>query len=142
MAAETGLRVVLDTNVLLDWLVFAEPKVAGIASGVTSGQVRWLACPSMRVEFERTLGYGKLARWQPDRELALAAFDRHAELVAQPATLPYLRCTDPDDQVFLDLAVATDAGLLLTHDRALLRLARGAARLGVKILRPRDWQSA
>ena len=142
MIAEAVPRVVLDTNVLLDWLVFAEPSVAPIAAAVMAGQLRWMACPSMRAEFDRTLGYDNLARWQPDRALALAAFDRHAERVAQPATLPDLRCTDPDDQVFLDLAVATGASLLLTHDRALLRLTRGAARLGVKILRPRDWQPA
>ena len=140
MIADAVPSVVLDTNVLLDWLVFAEPKVAPIAAAVTTGRLRWVACPSMRDEFERTLGYDQLARWQPDREQALAAFDRHAERVSQPATLPLLRCSDPDDQVFLDLAVATGARLLLTHDRALLRLSRGAARLGVKILRPRDWQ--
>lgn len=138
MSPESALRVVLDTNVLLDWLVFNEPSVQPLVQAIETDRVRWVACPSMRDEFDRTLGYDNLQRWQPDRERALAMFDRFAQLAPQPPTLPLLRCSDPDDQVFLDLAVSSSCPLLLTHDRALLRLARGAARLGVKVTRPRD----
>jgi len=133
-------RITLDTNVLLDWLVFDETSVALIVAAVESQTVRWVACDSMRVEFNRTLGYDNLARWKPDRERALASFDRHAAIEPVPPTLPLLRCSDPDDQVFLDLAVATGSRWLLTHDRALLRLAKRARALGVEIMRPTAWK--
>jgi len=138
MSTETVMRVVLDTNVLLDWLVFKDKNVLAISQAVESGRVHWFACPSMREELSRTLGYDNLQRWSPDREEVLTAFDRLAIPALQPATVLSLRCSDPDDQVFLDLAVAQSCHLLLSHDRALLRLARGASRLGLRIARPID----
>ena len=111
-----------------------------MVEAVESGAVRWVACDSMRHELQRTLGYDNLSRWNPDREHVLSVFDRYAEVFPQPPTLPLLRSTDPDDQVFIDLAVAVGARWLLTHDRALLRLARRARNLGVIVMRPTGWQ--
>lgn len=124
---------------VLDWLLFADPGTAAMAEAVSAGSVRWLCCARMRDEFERTLGYPALQSRNPDRERLLSAFDRHAVILPTPATLPALRCTDPDDQVFLDLAVAAGARWLLTHDRALLRLRRRAAALGVEVMAPGRW---
>lgn len=131
--------LVLDTNVVLDWLLFADPRSAVLAEAVTGGTVRWLSCAPMRDEFERTLGYRTLQHWNPDRERLLSVFDRHAVILPTPTTLPAMRCTDPDDQVFLDLAVASGARWLLTHDRALLRLRRRAAALGLQVVAPGHW---
>lgn len=132
--------VVLDTNTVLDWLVFHEPAVAALAAAVEQGQVQWLACQAMRDELARTLGYRTLAKWKPDSERVLASFDQHAQLHAAPPPAPLpLRCSDPDDQVFLELALAHRATWLLTHDRALLKLARRARPLGLAILRPQAW---
>jgi predicted nucleic acid-binding protein len=138
-ARPTVPKVVLDTNVLLDWLVFQEPGAAPVAAAVMAGSVSWIACAAMRAEFERTLGYTQLARWRPDAGRALACFDRYATLQPHPATLAALRCSDLADQVFMDLAVAHGCEWLISHDRALHRLARRASRLGVKVIRPRDW---
>jgi predicted nucleic acid-binding protein len=132
-------KVVLDTNVLLDWLVFQDPSATPIATAVAAGSVSWLACAAMRAEFERILGATQLARWCPDAGRALACFDRYASLQPHPATLATLRCSDPADQVFMDLAVAHGCEWLVSHDRALHRLARRASRLGVKVIHPRDW---
>ena len=46
-----------------------------------------------------------------------------------------LRCADRDDQMFLELAARCDANLLVTKDKALLRL-RGRTKLGFRILKP------
>jgi predicted nucleic acid-binding protein len=140
--ADAVARIILDTNVVLDWLVFRNPAVTPLVLALEQGRVQWAACASMRAELARTLGYANLAHWAPDREQSLAAFDAHALLLPEPATLPGLRCTDPDDQVFLDLAVGTGSGWLLTHDRALLRLARRARAMGVTIIQPQLWPGA
>lgn len=124
---------------VLDWLLFADPGTAALAQALASGAVRWLCCAPMRDEFERTLGYRTLQSWKPDRERLLSEFDRHAVVMPTPATLPALRCSDPDDQVFLDLAVTAGARWLLTHDRALLRLRRRAAALGLQVMAPAHW---
>jgi predicted nucleic acid-binding protein len=50
------------------------------------------------------------------------------------------RCRDRDDQKFLELAFAAKASVLLTRDKALLRLAgRTRRRCGFDIVAPRDW---
>ena len=133
--------LVLDTNVVLDWLVFADPGVAHIVSAIENGTVRWLACASMRDELQRTLGYRMLQKWKPNCEYSLSQFDLHTVMQSTPPTLPSLRCSDPDDQVFLDLAATSGATWLITHDRALLRLARRASALRVQIVRPQHWQA-
>lgn len=138
MSLET---VVLDTNILLDWLVFRDPCVAALAAGIESGQVVWRATPAMRLEFDRVLPRDALVRWCPDAAAATAAWDRWARIdVAEPPAGP-LRCTDPDDQVFIDLALHRRCSWLVTRDRALLRLARSAALWGVAVLTPDAWQA-
>jgi len=130
--------VVLDTNVVLDWLVFRDAGVAVLAQQIERGEVTWIGCPLMRTELTHMLGHASLARWAPDSERALAVFDLLARRAPDPTgTGPVpLRCTDPDDQVFLDLALGTQATALFTHDRALLKLARRARPLGLSIRLP------
>jgi predicted nucleic acid-binding protein len=133
--------MVLDTNAVLDWLVFGDPGMQAVATAIQDGAVRWLASPRMREELLRALAYPALARWKPDGERTLTAFDRWALICPEPiatASGPQV-CSDPDDQVFYDLAVQHQARWLLSHDRALHKLARHAGRAGVQILRPRDW---
>lgn len=132
--------VVLDTNVVLDWLVFQDPGAERIGAAVSSGSACWLVCARMRDELARTLAYPGLEKWKPDSERTLTFFDRHSHLRPDPPPAPRdLRCTDGDDQVFVDLALATGSRWLLTHDRALLRLARRAARSGLVIVKPAGW---
>lgn len=140
LAAGTPL-VVLDTNATLDWLVFKDPRIQPVMHELEAGRLHWIACAAMRQELAHMLGHTSLAHWSPDATVALAHFDRLARIRAAPPANPQarLRCTDADDQVFVDLALAEGARWLLTHDRALLKLARRAAARGLRILRPGDW---
>ena len=135
--------VVLDTNTVLDWLVFNDPGTARLSAAVESGAIMWLACPAMREELARTLGYAKLAKWTPNSERVLAAFDRWAVMFPAPPPCPLnLRCADADDQVFIDLAVSARAQWLVTHDRAVLRLAKRMRAFGVNVVKPKEWRPA
>ena len=140
-SAPAALAVVLDTNAVLDWLLFRNPFMDALQTAIEAGSVRWLASPRMREELLRALSYPALASWQPNSEHTLAVFDRWAVTCPEPeptAVGPFI-CSDPDDQVFIDLALAHSARWLVTHDRALHKLARRAALAGVRILRPKDW---
>ncbi len=134
--------LVIDTNTVLDWLLFKDHRAAALNAAVQQGAVAWFACSRMRDEFERTLTYATLERWSPDRGVLLAAYDRWSTPLPDPArcTLAGLLCSDPDDQVFVDLAVANRARWLVTHDRALLRLARRARTLSLAIIDPAEWK--
>ena len=130
--------VVLDTNVLLDWLVFRDARAAPLSRAVESGALRWLVSAGMREELSHMLTHSSLSRWAPDSERALAVFDALAIQCPPPAP-SRLRCTDADDQCFIDLALTQRARWLVTHDRALLRLARRARAAGVEVLTPALW---
>lgn len=136
MSKLTG-RAVLDTNVVLDWLVFRNPRVDALGAALDAGSLQWLSCPPMRSELAYMLASQRLARWAPDASEVLGRHDRLATLCDAPELpLARLRCSDPDDQVFVDLALAQRADWLWTHDRALLKLARRAAALGLRIGAP------
>jgi putative PIN family toxin of toxin-antitoxin system len=125
--------VVLDTNIVLDLFVFADEAARPVKAGLEAGGLRWLATAAMRDELERVLAYPKIALRLAFCQLAaadvLASFDRHACAVAEPAKAP-VTCADPDDQKFIDLAVA-HRSLLLSKDRAVISMTKRLAALSV-----------
>ena len=127
------MQLVLDTNVVLDLLVFGDVQARPVSEGLMAGTVRWIATADMRVELARVLSYPKLAARVAlhlgGSGAVLAAFDRQAALVEAPARAP-LTCGDPDDQMFIDLAVAHRC-TLLSKDHEVLRLKKGLAQLQV-----------
>jgi predicted nucleic acid-binding protein len=142
----TPTDIVIDTNVVLDWLVFEHASAHPLRQGIESGQLRWLATPEMRDELLDVLGRTRtlptLMRWAHRHDAAVAQAVRWATPVPAPAPLSLalrLRCTDPDDQCFIDLALARRIPWLLTRDRALLRLASRAGRHGVRVCTPERW---
>jgi predicted nucleic acid-binding protein len=137
----TTSRAVLDTNVVLDWLVFRNPGVAPLGEAVASGRLRWIGCPAMGAELRHVLTLGALAHRSELVEYALTFFDRFCSCEPLPTALPLtrLRCSDPSDQMFVDLALAQGADWLFSRDRALLKLARKAAPLGLRIRPPEAW---
>jgi predicted nucleic acid-binding protein len=142
LAKPTGPAIVLDTNVVLDWLLFNDPRSARMAAAIVQHQVQWIVMRAMRDELAAVLQRGLAAARGADVATVLAAWDAHARPCDAPAQLPSamrLRCSDPDDQMFLDLAHAAGARWLLSRDRAVLRLTRRAASLGLVIATPEDW---
>ncbi len=119
-------RLVLDTNIVLDAFVFGDDTARPLREGLLGGRLQWLATSAMREELERVLAYPQLVRRMAAGGIAagevLAAFDRHV-LPAPVAPHAGIACRDPDDQKFVDLAVAHSAGLL-SKDRAVLALRK------------------
>jgi putative PIN family toxin of toxin-antitoxin system len=139
MPRDAAPRVVLDTNVALDWLVFRDAGAQPLGLALDRGELCWLATRAMRTELAHMLAHASLARWAPDSERALASFDALTVLTVAPERPGPLRCRDPDDQMFIDLALAASARWLLTRDKALLRLARRAAAFGLVVAPPLHW---
>lgn len=135
--------VVLDTNVALDWLHFNDPGAHAFGQAILACRVQWLACPAMRAEFAHVVHREDIPALRgADANALLAGWDGTAQIRPDPGTRagPGLLCTDSDDQVFIDLALEHRCGWLLTHDKALLRLARRArARCGLVICPPRQF---
>jgi len=118
--------LVLDTNIVLDLLVFADPATALLPGLLASGTLRWIATAGMRSELARVLAYPQIAPRVAFYGLApegvLARFDAAVQTVEAAARARAI-CTDTDDQAFIDLAAAHGA-ILLSKDKAVLRLRK------------------
>ena len=138
-------RIVLDTNAVLDWLYFRDPRCAVLADAVATGRVRWIASAPMRDEIEHVMTRGSLGDHWPDGAASVRdGWLRWATTVAAdaPASPAALRCADIDDQKFIDLAIDMRAFALLSADRAVLRLARRATAWGLAISTVERWRFA
>ncbi len=129
--------MVIDTNIVLDLFVFQDPATLvlnqALTAALTLGQPRWLATAAMREELVRVLDYPqvrkRMAFYERSAVEVLARFDRlcHPVDLAPKATVT---CKDPDDQKFIDLAVAHGAALL-SKDHAVLCMDKRMRALGV-----------
>lgn len=126
--------IVLDTNIVLDTFVFNDPATQSLKLALVSRQIQWMATQPMRDELERVLTYPKiLARMNFYQLVAadvLSQLDGLARMV-DVAAKASVTCTDPDDQKFIDLAVALKAPLL-SKDRAVLCMAKRLLALEVR----------
>jgi predicted nucleic acid-binding protein len=133
--------IVLDTNAVLDWLLFADPSMALVAAAIANGHVQWIATAAMRDEFSHVLSRGlAAARGADPTRLQPHWRQRCSEHPTAPPSPKHLRCTDADDQKFLDLALATGARWLISRDRALLKLHRRASAHKLVIVTPAQWR--
>ena len=127
--------LVLDTNIVLDVFVFNDTAAQPVRDGLAAGQLDWIATQAMRVELERVLGYPqivpRLAFYQLSAADVLAHFDARARLLPVPAKAP-VTCSDADDQMFIDLAVA-QRSTLLSKDKAVTSMAKRLLALGVDV---------
>ena len=140
-------RVVLDTNVCLDLLLFGDPRAEALQRALARGDIIAVGNRECRDEWLRVLRYPALRLDETRRAALVGAHDAllHSLDAIDPAaasrphaTLP--RCRDPDDQKFLQLAHDAGARWLVSRDRHLLSLARRCRREGLfEILTPEQW---
>jgi putative PIN family toxin of toxin-antitoxin system len=133
--ARHGMRVVLDTNVVLSVVVFRDERFHGLVRAWRARTVVPLVDDDCVAELARVLDYPQFARRCAGREAALAEYLPYTERVAtagQGAGLA--RCRDPDDQKFIVLAHVGRAEALVTSDAMLLGVRR---RVGFAIETPK-----
>ncbi len=125
------MRLVIDTNVVLDLVVFDDPVAQALRAAIESKLAIAVASPSTLAELRRVLAYPEFKLDPGRQESAYDWYAGRVEITGDPPSQGLLpRCSDPDDQKFLELAWAAGAAYLVTKDRALLALARRVAKLG------------
>jgi putative PIN family toxin of toxin-antitoxin system len=136
-------RLVLDTNVCLDLFVFRDPRWTGLLQAMRDGRVQAVTRTDCRMEWQRVLDYPHLKVDAAQKSGLIDEFDALISCVEPPAAPDMIKlpqCTDRDDQKFLELALQIRADLLITKDKALLKLARKTARAGLfSIIPPQAW---
>lgn len=140
-------RVVLDSNIWVDILIFDDAVARPIRTALEAGRLDAIISPACREELRRVLDYPQFAHYAVDAQAALAWVDRVTRSVADPedaaraqgeAFVP--RCKDRDDQKFLVLADAANAAYLVSKDKAVLKLKRRMAKYcDVAVLPPKQF---
>ncbi|MGN6231423.1 MAG: putative toxin-antitoxin system toxin component, PIN family [Trinickia sp.] len=139
-------RVVLDSNVWIDILVFDDRATRPIHAALERGELDAVIDERCLAELAHVLDYPQFVARAVDKAAALAAVARLAALAqqAEPRDGPPLpKCKDRDDQKFLELAHAARADWLVSKDRALLKLNKRTSRdFGFRIAEPAPFASA
>lgn len=133
------MKLVLDTNVVLDWLHFAHPQLAILHDFVQRDRLTVVTHPLLSEELRRVLAYSQFKLDAAAQDVLLRRYETlTSPLVAgeAPDVLPegFPRCRDPDDDKFLAVAFHARANALVSKDKALLKLRRRSSRLGFQIL--------
>ena len=137
-------RIVIDTNVCLDLFVFKDPRWNTLLADIESGALEVVTRFDCRDEYHVVLHYPHLPLDEASRPLSAARFDALIKVVAPAPKLVRLPvCSDKDDQKFLEVARDASADILITKDKALLKLARKTAQAGLfRIMLPEAWVKA
>lgn len=120
------MRLVLDTNIVMDMFHFANPHTAPILAALEAQRCTAFTDSDCLAELDRVCTYPAFGLDAASAEALIGRYRRtvvclDAKPEDAPAALP--RCRDPDDQKFLILAARCQADLLITRDKLLLRLA-------------------
>lgn len=140
-AISIATPIVLDTNVCLDLFVFHDPRWASLLAALESGAVTAVTRADCRAEYLAVLHYPHLPLDDGSRAVAAARFDALIHVVAPDSRAIRLPvCTDRDDQKFLEIARDAGAAILVSKDKAVLKLAKRTARDGLfRIMPPEAW---
>lgn len=120
--------VVLDTNVVLDLLHFDDANARPLRLALEDGRVRCVVAEDTLEEWRRVLAYPEFALDITQQAAMLERYQALSEMSVAFDGAPGLpRCSDPDDQKFIELAAAASAQALVSKDRAVLKLRRRCA---------------
>lgn len=134
-------RIVIDTNVLLDLWIFEERRTRSLLSALAHRRVLALRSAETDDELRDVLGRTQFSLPADRQALLLQSWQSIAQPVSRVFAAPW-HCTDPCDQKFLDLAHTAQATVLLTKDKALLKVNRRARRDGLLIVPPSTWAAS
>lgn len=128
------MRIVLDTNVFISGIFFSGPP-SRILEAWRDGRVQLAISPEILGEYQRV--GNELSNQFPSVDLSsiLGLLTIHA-LMFQSPQLPEPVCDDPDDDMFIACAVASQSKIIVSGDKHLLKVADFG---GVKILKPREF---
>lgn len=118
----TAPRVVLDTNILISALVYRSGNLAALRNAWQAERILPIVSHETVSELIRVLTYRKFQLTDIERNDLLAEYLPWCESVTVPAETVVPEVRDPDDAMFLRLAIAGRADALVTGDQDLLAL--------------------
>lgn len=131
------IRAVLDTNVLVSYLLTHRPPIAQaepqsgsalIDHHLAQDDFALVTAPELLAELDRVLGYPKLQQYytEEERRRFVALVMALGDVAELPAVIPRIS-RDPDDDRVIACAVAGEADVIVSGDDDLLALERVGA---------------
>ena len=128
------MNIVLDTNVLVSGLLSSRGPPAAIFDAVYAGHLRLCFDGRILAEYREVLARKKLALDKAYVENLIARFEARGRLVPVPPIRVNL--PDPDDNIFVEVAIASRADYLITGN---LKDYPAEAVMGVVVISPREF---
>ena len=131
------IKAILDTNVFISGIFWKGPPAA-VLEAWHAGRFQLAISSAILGEYRRVLD--EMTRKRPLTVLAsiLRMIELNAEVV-EPVRFDGHVCDDPDDDKFLEAALAARADYVVSGDNALLRLKQHG---GTRIFRPTQFLSS
>jgi putative PIN family toxin of toxin-antitoxin system len=120
------IRAILDTNLLVSYLLTHRPPIATLIDHhLAHDDFVMVTAPELLAELDRVLTYPKLQRYYTDEERSrfVALVMALGEVVELPETIPRIS-RDPDDDRLIACAVVGEADVIVSGDDDLLALQR------------------
>jgi hypothetical protein len=133
------MKVVIDTNVFISRFLSPQGTPARIIELAEAGAFHVLVSETLVSEYERTLQYEhvrKVHGLTAEQLQKWASNLRRIALFVQPTTPIDVIFRDPDDNKFIECALAGGADYIVSGDKHLLDLREYA---GIRILSPADF---
>ena len=119
------MKVVFDTNTVVSALLFEHGQLSWLRDHWRSGEVKSLISKPTIDELIRVLAYPKFDLKKVGIEALLADYLPFTSAVTVQPRLQSPKCSDINDQMFVDLCIQGQADVLVTGDRALLAMDIG-----------------
>jgi putative PIN family toxin of toxin-antitoxin system len=128
------IKAVLDTNVVISG-IFWKGVPFEILEAWQNRRFLLVISPPILDEYRRVLDEMTKQRPIPALRSILEIIELHSEMVT-PVRFPKSLCSDPDDDKFLEAALAARADYVVSGDAALLKIKDHQ---GIQIVRPRQF---
>ena len=126
--------VVLDTNILLDILVFDDQRAHPLRAALEAQLIDAVATQNTVDEFLDVIGRSQFGLSVEQQKLIALQWKGWARLIAdQEVIIAPWKCKDRDDQVFINLAYSLRPATLISKDKQVLKIAKRAIKESVVI---------
>jgi len=132
-------RLVLDTNVILDLLVFQDPAAEVIQTVLDAKLVDAVRTEASMLELMDVIQRPNFKLSKEQQQIILKQWESSSRLLENSAIEPApFTCRDLDDQVFINMAYSIRPALVLSKDLRVLELRAVAKHHGIEITNQYD----
>jgi hypothetical protein len=117
-------RIIIDTNILLDIVFFEDPHVEDLKKAIEEGEIEAWYCNLIWNEFLDVLRRPTFYENEQTFQRMIETAEKYFLFEDRDIPRTPFKCRDPDDQIFIDLAVLKAPSWLISRDLEVLKLSK------------------